>query len=494
MSILVAPENLRRLVESLAAILGPDFVDRQLTTSRPDGLNEFERRRLDLKAHPMARQWTNLLSDVERIEASRSLRLSQDSLYLLDLLDALETIKPRRGFQRILDDIRIASQYHSAAYELRILSQFVTAGATIEIVEEGQNKSCDFRLHSAANGSFVGVECKSLQDTTFEEHLVWESALQPLSQCLSRHGRNWRLRVIARAAADQQMVKEICAEVTRIAQGDMIGYHDIAQGRASVECVVLAPSGEEFEGGIRHDSSSDIVDIVCRVRRKGGRYLYSDPKVVDIQPFEPEDQSRSILNGLNKAGDQLARDGPNIVYFQVPHKKGARLQSVIDNAYEPIADTMRRNHGRINLCVVTGQYPTQILRDRDSPLAWIHAVIPNDQANHRLPSDIVPVGTLDLGLDLSANEGAISAEFSFDSPWSSQIGRSIFNHCSRDGHYQLRVWHSLNGRFRVDVRTPKLGRLSASGHPSFQEREIHKLAVTWSKNGLTMYVDGAEVQ
>jgi hypothetical protein len=323
--------------------------------------------------------------------------------------------------------------------------------------------------------------------------VIWGDVLSKIAKSLMRHSRNWRMRIYSKSSVDESLAAMVCAEAEALARRDALGYHDVADHRAAIECLQIAKSGEEFEGGFQANSDSEIIDMTCKMRFAGGVSRYSEPKIVEIHPYIPDDQSISILNGVKKAADQLAKEQPNVVYVQVPHQKGPRIQAVVDNAFSVVADVLRRNHGRINACVITGQFPHIVLNPNESPLAWTHTVVPNDRASNAMPSDVTLVGTNDLELDLATNEGAIALDFSLESPWAKQRGRSLYYHCSKDGRQQLRVWHSLDGKLRVDVYTPKLGRVVGAGRPIFVDRTVHKLAASWSSSGVSIYVDGSAV-
>ena len=265
-----------------------------------------------------------------------------------------------------------------------------------------------------------------------------------------------------------------------------------------------------------------------------GERGYCRPILVEVLPFKRIDDGKRILGDISDAHGQLQGGELGVVHIEIPYREAKRLLEITDRSYQRIFGLLR-NKNRISCAVLSARTLVKLDFEGKNPITDYSAVVPNPAPSRALPHNFVVMGACEtpmassktgnagwmknvllsirwflfitplkwadfnhpfkrLDRILEGAEGSAYFEFGIHQPLSEQTGRYLFNYCSRDGRRQLKLWQSLSGEFRLDVVSVAFGRRTYSTDLNdLQVGTLHKLAVSWSKDGPTAVLDGMHI-
>jgi hypothetical protein len=149
---------------------------------------------------------------------------------------------------------------------------------------------------------------------------------------------------------------------------------------------------------------------------------------------------------------------------------------------------------RVSAVALSARTIDKNMKEGGNPILNYNAIIPNPAATNPLPAGFAILGSNDKCLDLTSGEGTLALKFEIHEPIPKQLGKDLYYHCSADGWHQLRLWQSFSNQFRADIVHPAFGRRTFKGDLNHLEIDrLHKLAASWSSEGVRVAVNGAMI-
>ncbi|TPQ34588.1 hypothetical protein C2U70_16845 [Bradyrhizobium guangdongense] len=525
----------------LRKAIGVQRFDRITATFKPEtvkGMAAYRRHRY--LAHPLAVEWHELMQAVDNSEAQGKLALPERSFYLLDQLIRLKGLLGLADIDRILTKLETGREYFSTMFEIYILSCYRDLGALIEIVPESKVpgvRTADFLVK--AKGGNCYVECKSLEDMSREEQHFYEEVQEGAMRAMDANTRSWRIEIRATRILRGRDIVDIVKLVTKSIVADDLTPIASSDGGITIKFSRFSSFPEGWITGTQDDipRSLSMGYIECET----GTDLIGNPRykrvmIVECEPYLSNDESKRILADVNSAHGQIPDGSSGIVHIEIPFKKGDRLLEVSDLAYQRAFGLLKKKR-RLNAVILCARTLSKNAKEGENPIQNYEAIVPNSIPATPLPEGIAILGTDFSGMKppektslwsdikwfwkqlrlwlkedvkewptsirkisqlamLGANaEGTIVIEFGINEPMTSQLGKSLVFFSSPDGAKQLRLWQSFANHFRVDVVHPTFGRRTFRGDLNHLEvGRLHKLAVGWSMEGMSAFVNGEELE
>lgn len=497
--------------EKLASFLGADFVGRNLSTYKPEGLSPTEILRMKARAHPLAPIWFQLIQDVQKSIERKMLLLSDQSLFAVKLLSDLQDIRSVSNQDRILDSITSRNKFASGSFEAWVAAHYLQTNKHVEAIAEGDSKSCDLRVVCDDNTS-VFIECKSLEDFAIRDARHWESLTWLCAKRLQKSRCCWSIEIEATRDVSGKEFQEV-----QILLSDAIGSRvprDFATRSFTVRCKEIAEPDREYEGGIIGNTTSDHGLIQAEIRVVQGKMFYKNPCLISATEFKGRDHTISILNAIDDANSQLPKDGVNVVHIEVPYKQGERLLQVADDAFDTVLRELSTKYQRIKAVAISGTTIGKAFPPLNNPIVPLFAVVPNYSCKQEFPPTFSILGSspkpptpqakyVNPALEQLMPEavppdemgpiGTIYVSFEIFDVLPNQKGRPLFYYCSSDGRQQLKLWQTFNNVFRAEVVNEATGRQFVEA--DLNDLEIGKLnavAISWSSDSMGLSCNGEE--
>jgi hypothetical protein len=532
--VLLTYENVRATCDDLPEAIGKDRFARIIETFSPEeakGLPAYQLKRA--QAHPLAVQWHALMQEVQASEAAGRLQLSEGSVFLVDHLIRLKGLLAVRRIERILRRLEVAAEYHSAMFEILILSHYRQGGANIEVVQEKPGvRTADLVVHVGSND--VYIECKSLEDQSRREERLWEQIEQQIIKALNRFKRSWRVSITSsRVVTGRDIATVNAATLVNIRTGNT-SPTQTSDGAFSISFEPFEPPWDTWRLGDLNSMQRRTEHGYAECEQghdAHGRAVHRNPMTVEVTPFFEPDQTGRILDDVNDAHGQIPAGSCGILHVEIPFRDGPRLLDVGDQAFQRVFGLLR-SKPRLNAAVLSARTFLKNVRDGENPVYDYFVIVPNGKAGAKLPKDFAiqgwnetllkmrkppqwqtllwwwkifklkisdwrfPLPTLvhqpaDLHALASSKEGTLFIEFVINQPLPEQQGKSLLNYCTRDGLQQLRLWQSFKNHFRADIVYPSFGRRTFRGDLNdLTIDEPHRLALSWSDAAPSLAVDG----
>ncbi|MBZ9813420.1 hypothetical protein [Mesorhizobium sp. CA7] len=462
------------------------------------GLPEHFRRLA--RTHPFAVAWHDLQEGIGKSLKAGSLQLTEEAFFVLDLRFCLTQIKHDPHFESLLSRFISDTQFFSTAFEVFIYAMYylhfkLPVSLIPESVNPGQ-KSPDFVIGS---DQLVFVECKSLLDDVRFEDRVWLDLQMALSKVLDRSPHSLCVSISASSIVKPSDANPVLSLAT-----DLIRNYPRQAGGEVNGCTInlslLLKKGETMPLPLP-------VPQLCGARSVsfGAEYgAVSARKVwrVEARPCADPKQSDRLKRLLRDASNQLPSDAPGVVHLQIPYRDSKHFQDVLDEAW-PMLERELSKHPQICAAVVTGRFLDRKAKSGGDPIQTFHAVLPNYAAEFRLPPKFSLLGSHPLqGVGGSVIDeqfhmpetGTIVVEFHLGEELSEISGRYLLHYCSADGWRQINIWQHFREKSRIETWH------EVSGHHSLdldlkhlKVGVLHKMAFTWSNDGLSFSIDGSEV-
>jgi hypothetical protein len=492
----------------------PDFVQSSLGHKTfhalISGYLDRDRRGLQLhvqqenKAHPFAVQWERLLLDVRKSKEMNAVAFSEKSIFLLDWIVLFNEYKVREDGGYFLTKVKNKTQYYSAVFELYVYAAYWRTGQEMHPVTEEIGRRRPDYVVSLANKKLAYVECKSLEDLTIEEGKIWDQIHFRTVNIMRKLKKPWRLELHAKRHISGRDLEQILIGVKSFLLGDWKHILSILDGDMQISGEVLGePDVFQFgEFKLPRRSETGLVEVEIN-RTPGGIAMYRNPMVVESRAHFEFDQTRRILNTIDESYSQFNDECPGFLHIEIPYGVGGRFLGVADNAYQRVFQYLE-NKPRINAVVLSSRYLNPQMKNDENPLVDYYFVVPNPKCRHEHPEGFAVLGSgmRHMPIDereeapppFDSSEGTVVLEFGLNEPLLQQAGCTLLSYCSPDGHHQLRLWQSLEGFFRVDAVAPTYGRrLLRANLNHLEERKLHKLAVSWSEQGIVAALNGNEL-
>jgi hypothetical protein len=452
------------------------------------------------RAHPFAIGWAELQTEVDLSVQRGSFQLSENSLFLLDHLVRLREVRSMPGIERILQNIEDANSYHSALFEVFILTLLIKKGIDVQIVEESKipnERTPDFKVTTESGA--VYVECKSLDDKSRFEERVWTQIEGRIIKILAKTKRYWLVSLKAHRIIGGSDIEPVLNCVRKRCDAGETDSCSTPDGAIDIAFQPISGAGWQygtFDPPRKHERGWWEADqqYFC------GIPFYRHPVIVESEAFFDANEAGRIDTLIQSGYGQIQYDHPGIIVVQVPNRRGEQLLEICDGAFHRIFGTLKRRP-RVNavvLCARTIQKPIT-----EHPISEYFAIIPNGHSEKALPEEFEVPGARQMQfptksgkietveLELLGEEGTLMCEFGLHQTMSEQRGRDIIYYCNRSGTNQIRAWQSYNDEFRVDIVMAKHGRQTfKSKVVDFEPDVTHKLCIAWSKDKITIAADG----
>jgi hypothetical protein len=492
----ISLETIEALPEALRRIVGRERVQRLVgdhLTRKPSGPAEEAAKRAS--AHPFALDWERLLNEIQQSKTTNQIRFSPDTIFFLDALVSIDEYAPGEIKEELMRKLANRTQYHSTIFEAYIFRQYASRNQKILPVAEDrkdQLRTPDFKVQ--AGEQTVYIECKSMQDLVITAAPLWNQLLMRLAKKLETHRRSWRIGLRASRWLSGKDIDPLLSALSPFIRDDAPTTFN--SGPFEVTCSRLGEYDEIREGDLSlgYDTSPEHFQMGAMIKVENGKTLWSRLILVDgVQHFET-DQTRRILSQIDDAYKQIPDGFPGVIHIEIPYRIGEKLLDVADNAYQRVFGYLGKKP-RISAVALCARTVNSTATFTQQPIFDYFAVIPNPSARHALPPDFQILGANtqpQLGVESFDSEvGTMYIQFGIHEPLMKQVGRDIIYHCSSDGHYQIRLWQSYSKKFRADIVAPTFGRRTAEADLNhLAVGEVHQLAVTWSREGVRMAVNG----
>ena len=484
-------ENIGEVISEFRNLLGEKFVEEELESFDTKGLREAEVERLSVSSHPIAQSWVNLCAESARSKNDGKLRLSANSLVLLEELHWIQFASKLRGAERNLADVRNRSKFHSGKHEANIAAQYAHFGFDVSFLPEQKEKTADLLVKTATGE--VYVECKSFLDRSEDEDPHWSQFERSISKKLKIHKRCWSIYVLCAEVLDHQLKTELTTAVQDQISAENLSDLLLSNDRVLVQFRKIGEPDREVFGEFSGQVPGIRLRVMADVRIVQGQMWHRNPTIISVDSIFDPNQSRRLYNYIKKASRQLPPDRPSVLHIDLNIKDPARIFDVIDECWNPMHRRLEASHRRINAVVLSGGAVLPNPRDPSNSFHRELAVVPNRRGRNSLPSDFCIFGSAPSpSFDkLDGKEGTIFFRFSINEPLEKQTGRTIIFHCSTDGLRQVRIWQTFKNRLRFEVFNPDIGRKTEDFDLNYLVvGELYSFAVTWAKDGVRAYLNG----
>ena len=523
----ITPQNIRRLSNDLRSILGEVFFSEQVDFFSIDGLNLRDGFINEQNAHPLALMWKTFLNDISICEQRGTLLLNSDSIICLHALMYLNDLKGVKNFERILNDLKIIEKFYSTLFEARIASEYRSKNFHIEIQDEtGINKGgiCDFFI--TIDGKKIFIECKSLSDLLQIERKLWNELFIRISNMLENKNLSWNIEIYLGKEIESADVEKICSVLqddinskrfenrylsnrSMIIKKERINKKDLANIQKSFpistdtsgdkgqiafnqkQLALLAKNGMKLTNN-KFDIESQGLLITKFKMLKGGVPSSLVAFRVSIFPHAEYDLTKRIFSNISKASKQIPKDEMGIVHIAVPNSIGNQLIRIVDKCYDEILRKIKRNHSRINVVLLYGQF---FERNPWGPLIFQHYIVPNMNPKSILPKNFYLLGVENLNIEIPPEKGTVLFEFMMDPMWRPGLTYRIFHHSSEHGSSQLKLLTTPGDKIRLEIVTPIIGRefLENEKPVNLVPSQQYKFAARWGDREISMFINGTKV-
>lgn len=223
-------------------------------------------------------------------------------------------------------------------YELYVMAGYLEAGAQVRKTDQG--RTGEFRV--AWNGPWVHVECKqksemSLRDRHMKE--AYERTTQELHQLMVRKNAFAQIHI----SSNTDLRQEALAHVMRVVDEGLTST--IGPGkrykRGKLEILIVPSSSGEpsTRGGPRIPMGYDYAvseGRVAQVTEEGP--VFENLWCVAWRSSQPSDWIKSSLESFHQAASQLPKEGPSLVYIEVP----PGTEDVVAGRVEVLAGAMEK--------------------------------------------------------------------------------------------------------------------------------------------------------
>ena len=487
-------ETLPAIFEEFKALFGPSFFENELArlNRRPGPLHQHVR--AERIAHPAMTYYDSFATDVDRLLRDGYFSLAPNTLFAIKLLSDTSDIQTLANAGRIIDRLRNASTFRSAAFEAAIATEFKHISHSLEIVEEGASKSMDL-LQTAEDGGCLWIECKCLEHIEGLEYHLWHELLAAIEGRLMKRKRSWQISIFAERYVTGNDTRALRQAIEKAIDQDCLGYFDVED--LGFQCVQIGNWDEWRDGpmAITTNARTDLVNQLCQMKMFDGKMQYKNAVVACVSAYQRTNETRRIAQVTKAAAAQAVPGELNCVYIELPYRDGARLVKIAADAYAEIQELLSRNHTRISCVVLVGLSIAKNHIADTNPMLGDFYVIPNPAAAKRCGPNNRIAGTLpSAGFSLSKS-GAVELDLTISNPLNQQIGRTIFYRTSSDGFDQFRIWQTFNNSLRFDITlTPGFRLAIETRDARMRTNAMHSIRVEWNERGGGVSLDGERLK
>lgn len=497
MPIEVTLENFEFFIENLKEHVGKDFVNALISTNIngfPDDHNVrrtnreqiVESSRQRLNAHPLAEMVQAYLRDSRVTSKEGRWSLSDHTFFLLDLVANLNRGREFKNFDRVIDQIKERSKFHSAAFELMTACRYADIGYKIEFVEECNEKTPDILARHPLGD--IQVECKSLEDNSGEQHNLFMQMAARLGKILEDRRALMHVSIRPKIPLSGKVCDDLYNAVAEMIKSNRIGLHALMHSLVVVE---IKPTNPWRKLSFPSDIYNEDYDASYAQLIKKSDYFGEDVRLlsmVEIQNFYESDFSGALKRNFRKAHKQVRADIPAVLHIEVPYRKGLDLMASVHENYNKIEKYLSEYN---KFCAVEivgralARATDNLIRD---PIIYHSRLVRSRRLQERpiiaplikqYPPDMVINGT-----------GTIVAKIIKPRNYNSLTGRELISLMSGDGFYQIIIWVTFRNSLRVEVITPESGRRMQDIQVDWGNLpEKIPITVSWSPEGIAVFLE-----
>lgn len=480
--------NLDSIKNQVIIMFGKEFIN-EIDSFETAGLNQFEVAQTYHAAHPFAIWWEIFKQDIKTSQEANELRLSEFSIRIINLFSDLIDIKEVSNFIRILNAIKRRNTFYSACFEAHVASCYINIGKNVEISEEGiieNQRVSDLKVNT--KNEAVYMECKSLDDFKLKESPLWAEITIRVHNALKKYKRSWAVTILAGKQIDGKDMNRLCTDIAIDIRNSSLGER-LINDYFKVSYKKLLDWNQEVRGEIAIKQNAEIGSFETEMFIDPlGCPINKNCTIVQIMPYVEFDISKRLIHEFKNAIGQIPKNGPGIIHIEIPYKQGGQLLKVIDTVYPKIYEKLNRDSSRINAVIISGAV---IEHGQRTPLVYNYYVVPNNNPRAHLPDDFDIIGTNDMGVPLTDNEGSVIFTFGLKNAIESGIPSIIYEHCDRTGKHQIKVWKPWYNKLRMDIVNPTLGRVFIEAeYEGFSLNKQYIFGGTWSNKELKIFVNG----
>jgi len=488
----VTVESLLEYKERLAVLLGHNFIQ-ELANFKTTGLPWSDCIRVNQAVHPLSQWWSSFCKEVHDCLESGSIRLSEGSFRLLDILNDLEMTLDVPNIGLVVERLKQRHDYFGARFELKTASMYRVQGAHIEMipVSEDQGVKTNDILIKHGNRD-IYVECKSLENTKVKESPLWSEIQHRVENVLRKYRRSWKITIFAGKQIDGKLKDNIIKDIEYNAKSNNLNVSIVESDKIFIEYQMIGEWDKIFFDNFNCIGMSDLVYFGFEQATANG--IMKNLTVIEIHPDPRLNLSSRIMKELKKAARQIPANGMGIIHIEIPHKMGDSFLHVVDKNFEDVYNKINFDYSRINSVVLSAvTYEPNL---HISPLIDNHYIIPKHNTKNSLPKGFRIIGTNPTVTSIPSCEGTVEFKFGMFEDWNQSVPSFIYNNSSGDGAYQLRVWRTWSNRFRMDVVTPGINgrRIAECSEIDIEKGNEYHFAGTWSKSGANLYLNGIPIK
>ncbi len=458
-------------------------------------VSNFEKKfyEASLRVHPLSKILYTFDIDSEKSRKEGRLHLSGESFKIIQMYDDLLTLKENNDIQRIISSINVPKSFYSGLFELLIAASYNRMGYNVEILEESDNRTPDFKVTSDLSSFYV--ECKSLENKSRNAEAVWERVSRRVNKVASL--LEWQLGVtimakdyITNSQADE-LVEYLQASLKAPCNRKLNFDHSV------VYVNFLAPYNDERPFKKIEFSALDLGRVEFSLRKVGDIDYVSQLSYINVKGFFSGNYVKQAKRLFKKAMSQLPHNEFSVLHLEIPHGSQKEFIPSIDAIYPKIYDILNRKSGHINSVIISAIPKDPVVVKESASIIQEHVIVPRLKFNSINSENIELLGSNDSlnildGIKNNPSEGTVFFEFILDRPLQSKLGCYIFSAVSGNGEHQVKIGLVSEQKIRVEVVTPKVGHLMCDYISSniIREKSTNKMAISFEVGAIKTALNG----
>lgn len=488
----ITVESLPELIEDFKLLFGKKFIDR-LDEYTEVGLKKGQIERNLIRSHPLCPIWLQFKKDVTNSIVTQKLQFSNDSIRLLNLFFYLKTIKTLPGYDYLYHKIISKGSFFSAEFEALIATSYMMIGYQVEILNESDNKSPDFKI--SFGGTSVFVECKSITDKLKEEESYWDQFANNISKFCEKISKPVCVIVEPKKHLNGSEFEKLTEFVKFNIESNIYGENDSKLAKISISLLENYKDGIDFYG--KKIDKIDLVFFKGTIGFGNNHDLLNQPTIVHVKQFYNPNRFDGIITHLKKAKKQLPKDYPAIVHIGLPFKSQEYLQEFYKSNYEPLIRKLNFDFSTISATVLSSNWLDIDKSLNTSEPIFEHVIIPNFNAKIKLPINFKLLGrsnSTSYSFRNNLKSGTFLAEVRFFDLRDVESGRFIFVEVSDEGYFQFKARFTVDNRFQIELINEAVLYISQDFiMTQFELDKTYRIAVHWDTNDINLFINGDRI-
>ena len=402
-------ENILSNIDVVFNAIGPKWIKRKLREAKRS--EELNKARLDRRKHsylyekPLhpiiqwfleANKWREVCLKTHKLE------LRESVVKLATLGMALEQARTQPNYDRLVNRLKNAAQFHSSAFEVEVAASYINKGWSVEFVEEGDEKTPDLKV-TVENSRTFWVECKRRDELSGRDRLIHKFWLDLESSLLRTMGpAKLNCAVVIKSLNDPSVsqLEALRTLVLDSINSGGVGVLDVTAGKttsvpdptANFSLVVqkLAEPDQEIPTtsiGLNASEDFDRFTIIAEVKiDQSGNTYFRNPMIFAFKNSIISDIVTGILNDFKAAVAQLPKEGPGVIWIRIPDNSwNKNIEQAFKQAEKLIKNEISGTQNRrVNAVIIVTRIFQKLENDGSQGLAYkpLKMVIEHSNPRH----------------------------------------------------------------------------------------------------------------